>query len=156
MTVTGIMLRLDDYVPYLLNRAGARIAQAFADEMRGFGTTLQAWRVLAALRDRDDQRVSELAEHTSIEISTLSRVLDGLQKQGLIARRRAPDDGRVVTLHVTAAGRRLTERILPIAERYERIAIAGLSAAETATLKRLLRQLYTNIAALCAGEPAAD
>lgn len=150
------MLRLDDYVPYLLNRAGARIAQAFADEMRGFGTTLQAWRVLAALRDRDDQRVSELAEHTSIEISTLSRVLDGLQKQGLIARRRAPDDGRVVTLHVTAAGRRLTERILPIAERYERIAIAGLSAAETATLKRLLRQLYTNIAALCAGEPAAD
>jgi DNA-binding MarR family transcriptional regulator len=139
------MLPLDNYVPYLLNRAGARIAQSFSEEMRALGTSLQAWRVLAALRDRDNQRVSELSDHTSIEISTLSRVLDGMQKQGLIARRRAPDDGRVVTLHVTTAGRRLTDRIIPIAERYERVAIAGLSASETETLKRLLRRLYANM-----------
>jgi len=139
------MLPLDDYVPYLLNRAGARIAQSFSEEMRALGTSLQAWRVLAALRDRDDQRVSELSDHTSIEISTLSRVLDGMQKQGLIARRRTPGDGRVVTLHVTAAGRRLADRIIPIAERYERVAVAGLSASETDTLKRLLRQLYVNM-----------
>jgi DNA-binding MarR family transcriptional regulator len=142
------MLPLDDYVPYLLNRAGARIAQAFSEEMRGLGTSLQAWRVLAALRDRDGQRVSELSDHTSIEISTLSRVLDGMQKQGLIARRRAPGDGRVVTLAVTAAGRRLTDRIVPIAERYERVAISGLSASETVQLKRLLRRLYANMTEL--------
>ncbi len=150
------MLPLDDYVPYLLNRAGARIAQAFSEEIRGLGTTLQAWRVLAALRDRDNQRVSELSDHTSIEISTLSRVLDGMQKQGLIARRRADDDGRVVTLHVTPAGRRLTDRILPVAERYERIAINGLSASETATLKRLLRRLYANMDALNGKREAAE
>ncbi|WP_178130293.1 MarR family winged helix-turn-helix transcriptional regulator [Reyranella sp. CPCC 100927] len=139
------MLPLDNYVPYLLNRAGARIAQAFSEEMRALGTTLQAWRVLAALRDRDNQRVSELADHTSIEISTLSRVLDGMQKQGLIARRRAPDDGRVVTLHVTAAGRRLTDRIIPIAERYEHVAVAGLTSSEADMLKRLLRRVYANM-----------
>ncbi|MCW5747281.1 MAG: MarR family transcriptional regulator [Alphaproteobacteria bacterium] len=150
------MLPLDDYVPYLLNRAGARIAQAFSEDMRALGTTLQAWRVLAALRDRDNQRVSELADHTSIEISTLSRVLDGMQKQGLIARRRAEDDGRVVTLHVTPAGRRLTDRIVPIAERYERTAISGLSATETATLKRLLRRLYANMDGLRDDGRAAD
>lgn len=150
------MLPLDDYVPYLLNRAGARIAQAFSEDMRALGTTLQAWRVLAALRDRDNQRVSELADHTSIEISTLSRVLDGMQKQGLIARRRAEDDGRVVTLHVTPAGRRLTDRIVPIAERYERTAISGLSATETATLKRLLRRLYANMDGLRDDSRAAD
>ena len=142
------MLPLDDYVPYLLNRAGARIAQAFSEEMRGLGTSLQAWRVLVALHDRDSQRVSELSGHTSIEISTLSRVLDGMQKQGLIARRRAPGDGRVVTLTVTAAGRRLTDRIIPIAERYERVAVSGLSASETVQLKRLLRRLYANMAEL--------
>jgi DNA-binding MarR family transcriptional regulator len=149
------MLPLDDYVPYLLNRAGARIAKSFAEEMRALGTSLQAWRVLAALRDRDNQRVSELSAHTSIEISTLSRVLDGMQKQGLVARRRTAGDGRVVTLHVTAAGRRLTDRIIPIAERYERIAISGLSAAEAATLRRLLRRLYVNMDALNASRADA-
>lgn len=139
------MLPLDDYVPYLLNRAGARIAQSFAEEMRTLGTSLQAWRVLAALRDRDGQRVSELAVHTSIEISTLSRVLDGMQRQGLIARQRVADDGRAIALHVTAAGRRLIDRIIPIAERYERIATTGLSPRDIAALKRLLRRLYGNM-----------
>jgi DNA-binding MarR family transcriptional regulator len=139
------MLPLDEYVPYLLNRAGARIAQSFAEEMRALGTSLQAWRVLAALRDRDNQRVSDLSTHTSIEISTLSRLLDGMQRQGLVARRRMARDGRVVTVRVTAAGRRLTGRIVPIAERYERVAVSGLSAVETATLKRLLRLLYGNM-----------
>ncbi len=139
------MLPLDNYIPYLLNRAGARIAQSFSDEMRALGTTLQAWRVLAALRDRDGQRVSELSDRTSIEISTLSRVLDGMEKQSLITRQRVSDDGRVVTLHVAPAGRRLTDRIIPIAERYERVAITGLSGSETETLKRLLRRVYANM-----------
>ncbi|HEX2889698.1 MarR family winged helix-turn-helix transcriptional regulator [Vineibacter terrae] len=139
------MLPLDNYIPYLLNRAGARIAQSFSDEMRALGTTLQAWRVLAALRDRDGPRVSELSDRTSIEISTLSRVLDGMETQGLITRRRAADDGRVVTLHVAPAGRRLTDRIVPIAKRYERVAITGLSSSETETLKHLLRRVYANM-----------
>jgi DNA-binding MarR family transcriptional regulator len=146
---------LDDYVPYLLNRAGARIAQAFAEEMRSLGTSLQAWRVLAALRDRDGQRVTELSTHTSIEVSTLSRVLDGMQRQGLVSRRRGADDGRVVILRVTAAGRRLTGRILPIATRYEYISTAGLSQRDTATLKRLLRRLYANMDGLGVNRSAA-
>jgi DNA-binding MarR family transcriptional regulator len=139
------VLPLDDYVPYLLNRAGARIAQSFSEEVRPFGITLQMWRALAALTDRDGQTVGELSLHTSIEISTLSRVLDGLQRQRLIERRRAENDGRVVSLHLTAAGRAMTRRIIPIAERYERVAIAGLSARDVETLKRLLRRLYANM-----------
>ena len=41
---------LDSYLPYLLNRAGARIATAFNDEVRPLGATLQIWRVLARFR----------------------------------------------------------------------------------------------------------
>jgi len=139
------VLPLDDYVPYLLNRAGARIAQSFSDEVRPFGITLQMWRALAALTDRDGQTVGELSGRTSIEISTLSRVLDGLQRLKLLERRRAESDGRVVSLHLTAPGRAMTRRIIPIAERYERVAVAGLSSRDVETLKRLLRTLYANM-----------
>ena len=48
---------LDSYLPYLLNRAGARIATAFNDEVRPLGATLQIWRVLAALREQDGRRM---------------------------------------------------------------------------------------------------
>jgi DNA-binding MarR family transcriptional regulator len=136
---------LDGYLPYLLNRAGARIASAFGEEMRGLGTSLQAWRVLAALRERDGRRMGDLSTTTSIEVSTLTRLVDNMEKTGLVARRRDANDTRAVLLHVTAAGRRLTRRILPVAERYEEVALKGFAAAEAETLKAALRRLYANM-----------
>jgi DNA-binding MarR family transcriptional regulator len=136
---------LDGYLPYLLNRAGARIASAFGEEMRGLGTSLQAWRVLAALRERDGRRMGDLSTTTSIEVSTLTRLVDNMEKTGLVARRRDANDTRAVLLHVTAAGRRLTRRILPVAERYEQVALKGFAAAEAETLKAALRRLYANM-----------
>ena len=136
---------LDSYLPYLLNRAGARIAASFSEEMRPLGATLQMWRVLAALRERDGQRMGELSEKTSIEVSTLTRLVDSMQGKELVARRRAADDARAVLLHLAPAGRRLTQRILPIAERYEEVALADFSAAEAEGLKAALRRLYANM-----------
>ena len=139
---------LDSYLPYLLNRAGARIAAAFSEEVRLLGATLQMWRVLAALREGDGRRMGDLSETTSIEVSTLTRLVDNMEKKGLVARRRDAADARVVALHATPAGRRLTQRITPIAERYESVALAGFTAAEADILKAALRRLYSNMAAL--------
>ena len=136
---------LDSYLPYLLNRAGARIAAAFGEEMRPLGASLQIWRVLAALREQDGQRMGDLSRTTSIEVSTLTRLVDNMEKAGLVARRRDAGDARAVALHATTVGRRLTRRILPIAERYETVALKGFTAAEQSVLKQALRRLYDNI-----------
>ena len=136
---------LDSYLPYLLNRAGARIAATFSEEVRPLGATLQMWRVLAALRERDGRRMGDLSETTSIEVSTLTRLVDSMEGKGLVARRRDSADARVIVLHATPAGRRLTQRILPIAERYEAVALAGFSAVESEVLKEALRRLYANM-----------
>ncbi len=139
---------LGRYLPYLLNRAGARLAVSFSAEIRPLGATLQAWRVLAALRERDGQRMGELAAATSIELSTLSRVVDGMERDGLLARRAGRADARIVKVHVTAAGRRLTRRLLPVAARYEAVALAGFSAGEARMLKAALQRVYDNLAGL--------
>jgi MarR family transcriptional regulator, organic hydroperoxide resistance regulator len=139
---------LDSYLPYLLNRAGQRIATSFGEEVRPLGATLQMWRVLAALRERDGRRMGDLSQTTSIEVSTLTRLVDNMEQKGLVARRRDGDDARVVLLHATPAGRRLTQRILPIAERYETVALAGFNAAEAEALKAALRRLYVNMEGL--------
>jgi DNA-binding MarR family transcriptional regulator len=139
---------LESYLPYLLNRAGTRIALSFSERIRPLGATLQMWRVLAALRERDGRRKGDLSETTSIEVSTLTRLVDSMERKKLVVRRRDAEDARAVTLHATAAGRRLTERIVPIAEHYEDAALAGFDAAEAATLKAALRRLYANMEAL--------
>lgn len=136
---------LGSYLPYLLNRAGARIATAFGEEMRPLGATLQIWRVLAALYEQDGRRMGDLSATTSIDVSTLTRLVDNMEKKGLVARRRDAGDARAVVLHVAPAGRRLTARILPIAERYERVALEGFSVADAEQLKAALRRLYANM-----------
>jgi len=139
---------LDSYLPYLLNRAGSRIATSFSERVRPLGATLQEWRVLAALREKDGRRMGDLSETTSIEVSTLTRLVDTMEKRGLVDRRRDGEDARAVLLHVTPAGRRLTRRILPIAEHYEKAALAGFNAAEADKLRAALRRLYANMEAL--------
>jgi DNA-binding MarR family transcriptional regulator len=136
---------LASYLPYLLNRAGARIAAAFNDEMRPLGATLQIWRVLAALREQDGRRMGDLSDTTSIEVSTLTRLVDNMEQKGLVTRRRDTGDARAIVLRVAPAGRRLTQRILPIAERYETVALAGFTADEAEVLKAALRRLYVNM-----------
>jgi DNA-binding MarR family transcriptional regulator len=135
---------LETYLPYLLNRAGVRIADAFSKEIRPLGATLQMCRVLAALRELNGSRMGDLSETTSIEVSTLTRLVDSMEKKKLVARRGDPADARAIVLHATAAGRSLTRRILPIAERYEKVALQGFDAGEAERLKAALRRLYAN------------
>jgi DNA-binding MarR family transcriptional regulator len=139
---------LDAYLPYLLNRAGSRIATSFGEEMRPLGASLQIWRVLAALRERDGRRMGDLSHTTSIDVSTLTRLVDNMEKKGLVERKRDPGDARAIGLYVTAAGKRLTRHILPIAERYEAVALKGFTARETELLMQALRRLYANMDAL--------
>ena len=101
------------------------------------------WRVLAALHHRDGLRISDLAGLTSIDISTLSRLIGKMEKRCLVTRRRSPEaDGRVVTVVVTPAGQAATRAIVPVAQRYETMALAGFTADEAAALKQMLIRVY--------------
>lgn len=149
---------LSEFLPYLLNRAGVRIGISFAKDIAHTGITLPMWRVLVALWQNGDQRLGELSERTSIDISTLSRLLLRMQREGYVVRRRSGLDGRALSLTLTAAGREITEEIIPVASRYEDVAIRGMSPSDVARLKRLLVKLYANIEALDAGtgKPLAE
>jgi len=142
------MFDLGRFLPYLLNRAGARIATAFGGDVARYGVTLQMWRVLAALWHSGAQRLGDLAELTSIEVSTLSRLVGGMEAKGLVTRVRSDQDARVVTIDLTDDGRETTRRIIPLALHYEAVALDGLTGAEAEQLKELLRRVYANMAKL--------
>lgn len=140
-------LVLQDFLPYLLNRAGLRIGLMFSRDIQPFGVTLPMWRVMIELWHNGDHRLGELSERTSIDISTLSRLLVTMQRKQLIVRRRSGLDGRALSLTLTQRGLELTERIVPFARRYEEVAMQGLSGADIVRLKQLLNAVYRNLEA---------
>jgi DNA-binding MarR family transcriptional regulator len=139
---------LENTLPYLLNRAGVRIGSSFSGEIARHDLALPEWRILASLLGREWQSVSELAAHTSAELSRASRLVAGLERRGLLKRKASGVDARAVQLALTAKGRALALQIVPLAQLYERVALAGMTAEEVAQLKRLLGRVYDNMNAL--------
>lgn len=139
------MFELGSYLPYLLNRAGARLAQQFGREIDSHGIVLQEWRVLAALAAHGGQRLSDLAALTSIDVSTLSRLIGRMARRGFATRSRASGDRREVRVVLTRKGVSLTRILIPTARRYERVALGGFSKNEARLLKRLLVRVYDNL-----------
>ena len=82
-------MELGAYLPYLVNRVGQRFISDMTPVLNKAGVDIQIWRVLIALYQRGGQPVGALSDLTSINFSTLSRVLDRMQKRDLVRRRRA-------------------------------------------------------------------
>ena len=145
---------LMDSLAYLLNRAGTRTGDLFARRLLPFGITVPMYRVLTALLERNDQRLSDLAGMTSIEVSTLSRLVGAMTARGLTSRERVEGDGRAVTISLTAAGRTLAGRLGPIAAHHERVSLQDLAPDVVAQLKRCLVSIHDSLDALEEDLPA--
>ena len=96
------------------------------------------WRVLAALSNNGSQRQVDLVGMTSIDASTMSRLVSRLVRMGLVTRIRSEKSSREVVVALSGKGRVLVQRLIPIANALERTASAGLSGKELAVVKRLL------------------
>lgn len=137
-------LRIEDYIPYLVNRAAIAMLSYSALDFQRHGLTAPQWRILAAVRGETTCRFGKLAEITSIEPSTLSRLLNGLQERGLVRRDRAPSDSRAVDVSLTAEGIRKVEDMLPFALEVNAGFLAGISKTDVETARRVLTAIYHN------------
>jgi len=139
-------LNLPDYLPYLVNRVGAALVARFtADALEEHGLTIAMWRVLVALSDRGVQRQVDIAGLTSIDVSTLSRLVSRLIAMGLVTRLRSAKSSREVVVRLTAQGEALVGTLIPVARALEKSAIAGLPKGELAAAKTALRRIYANL-----------
>jgi len=139
-------LDLGDYLPYLVNRVGTIIAEQFgAEALAEYGLSIAMWRVMAALAANGSQRQIDLSDLTSIDASTLSRLVSRLVHMGIVTRARSASSNREVAVTLSVKGAALVARLIPIAREFERDATAGLPAHELAVLKQCLRRMYSNM-----------
>ena len=108
---------LQEFLPYLLNRAGVKTGLVFGQALQAFGITLSEWRILSALWEQDGLRLNDIAAIVVADVSTTSRQVRALEQAALVARARSGADRRALHLVLTEAGRALTAEILGIAPR---------------------------------------
>jgi len=139
-------LDLDNYLPYLINRVGSAIAEIYTgDILSPLGVSLDMWRVLAALSNNGEQRQIDLVENTSIDVSTMSRLITRMVRQGLVTRNRSKTSSREVVIALTTKGRAQVDGLIPIAKKLEGVAVTGLPPKDLAVVKRALKRMYDNL-----------
>ena len=139
------MYKLTDSFPYLLNRVGVRMGELFSRRIAPYGVTLPMYRVMAALAEMPGQRLGELCEMTTVELSTLSRLIGTMEKLKLVSRSRLEGNARTVSIHLTKDGTKLLKVLMPMAQHYEDVATSEMSPAQVKALKKTLADIYVRL-----------
>ena len=137
----------------LLLRSLRGLHRSVLDEV-GVRLELPAAAVLAALDERGEQRVSALAEALQQDLSSVSRQVQALEREGWVRRERDPADSRAALLHLTPAGRATWERVRTA--RVARLAqlLPDWSPEELRQFADSLRRFRTDVSAPALPAPA--
>jgi len=139
--------RIEDSVGYLMARARTRLAKAVDVEFLPLDITHAQGCIVMMLASGRYATAAELARELYIDSAAMTRMVDRLEKRGLIDRMPRGDDRRVINLRLTGPGRALADA-LP--DRYVAVLkknFAGFTADEVDTLRTLLRKLLDGSAA---------
>lgn len=120
-------------------RIARRLRQAVDAELRVLGLTEATWRPLVHVRRLGDGvRQKELAASLSIEGPSLVRLLDNLERRGLIERREDETDRRARGIHLTRAGRDLAVRAARVGVSIQKRMLATVPAKDLEACQRAL------------------
>jgi DNA-binding MarR family transcriptional regulator len=124
-----------------LQRATHHTLHALATALAELDLTASEINTLANLADRQPRNVSELSTDTGIRTTTLTGVLDRLERRGYLTRELDAADRRSFRLVLTAPGKAVAARVHRAVSRLERNALAGLSARQLTGYHTVIRAL---------------
>src|SRR5215471_11717358 len=124
-------LELEKFLPYRLSVLAQLVSESLHDLYAGpFDLTVTQWRVMAALGRFAPLTASDVGQRIVMDKVAVSRAVAALMERGLVERATDRDDRRRATLRLSARGRALHARIVPLALDYEARLGQALSAEE--------------------------
>ena len=130
-----------------LASANRKLRVLVDERARNMGLTLSRARLLMQLAKADGPIQSDLAGLLDIEQPTLVRLLDGLERTGMIERRAAPGDRRARRVFLTPAARAQAEDILAFLTELRADVLDGIDKEELEIALRVLSRMSRNIVA---------
>ena len=132
-------------VGYLLSRVRSTMANMITQRaLAELGVTSQQASVLFMVASGKCLLAAELAREYGIDASAVTRLVDRLEKRGLLERVRSSDDRRAVRLALTPEGQAIAERMPPIFTGVTDQLTSGFTPEEIGFLKSMLRRILAN------------
>ena len=140
---------LEGYTGFLLRRIGHATFERFAPATAAYGLHPMHFGMLNVLEADSPIAQHELARRTGVDPSSMVARMDVLEEQGMVERRRRPDDRRAYEIRLTERGRQTLVELRGVATGITEDLLGPLDEGERKTLHELL----TRVAAGLDGEP---
>jgi MarR family transcriptional regulator for hemolysin len=136
-----------------LTRVARAVSRAFDDSLAAAGGSLPMWLVLLNLKINPRASQRELADAVGVREATLTHHLNSMENDGLLTRRRDPDNRRIHIVELSDSGNALFLRLRDAAITFDGRLRRGLAEPELDQLGRLLSQLADNVGRTADGPP---
>lgn len=139
------MWKLDNSLGFLLTRTARALKRALDSKLVEHNLTATQYIVLARLWEEDGVSLTELGERLYFDNPTLTGVVDRMERDGLLERRRDRDDRRVVRVFLTERGKNLQQTIGRLAEETDGEAWNDSTASQQKEFLEHLQRIWKKI-----------
>jgi DNA-binding MarR family transcriptional regulator len=131
----------DDGIAYLLVQLGFHVARRFSERLAPLGLEPRQFGMLTRLAANEGKSQQAVGELIGLNPTRMVFLVDELEKQGFVERRRNPADRRSYELYLTDQGRAKLSEAQRVSTGSDREIGASLTGAQRRELAALLRQV---------------
>jgi DNA-binding MarR family transcriptional regulator len=136
----------EDRLAHLVKDATRALVRALQMRLVEHGVSFGHWTFLRILWEHDGPTQRELSEQAGVMEPTTFSALKAMEKLGYVTRRQLPENRKNIYVFLTPKGRALKEKLVPLAEDVNRVAVAGISAEDVSRSREILLAIIENLA----------
>jgi len=136
----------EDRLAHLVKDATRALVRALQMRLAEHGVSFGHWTFLRVLWERDGLTQRELSGQAGVMEPTTFSALTAMEKIGYVRRRRVAENRKNIYVFLTAKGRALKKRLVPLAEDVNRVAVTGLAEEDISKTREILIAIIENLA----------
>jgi len=132
---------LDEHICFNVGRVMRRVYEHYDSRLSPFNLTTPQYMVFNALWMGDGITIGELGQRVALDGSTITGILDRMEKNGYVERRPNAEDRRSALVYLTDKARKVGPSIIKFADELDSAIRKNFSARDMAVFERVLREL---------------
>lgn len=136
----------NDRMAHLVKDAARSFLRSLQPRLSAAGVSLGHWSFLRILWEQDGLTQRELSQEAGVMEPTTVVALRAMEELGYITRERMPENRKNIYVFLTARGKALRKKLVPLAEEVNALAMQGLNASDVDTTRRCLLVMLDNLA----------
>lgn len=136
----------NDRLAHLVKDATRAMVRALQMRLAEHSVSFGHWTFLRILWETDGLTQRELSDQAGVMAPTTFAAVTAMEKLGLVERQQRPENKKNTHVYLTAEGRALKDKLVPLAEEVNEVSVTGLSERDIKTARKVLLAIIENLA----------